>query len=548
MKIVVSLFLLVALCNAGWMSTGFAKNTNPPKFAIELQYDGAGNFSEGLAAVKMEDKWGFIDHEGTIVIPPQKVDSVSAFKEGMAAVQLDGKYGFIDRTGAMVIKPVYDEVKNFSEGLAAVTKDYKYWGFIDKSGNIVIDFKYKVVSPFYKGQASAYIEGFFGVIDRTGKEAARKPSHVLSFNDHAQTYNEGLAVIFNGKYGYVDEEGSEVVQPIYDAASPFQEGLAVVGVSKEGAGFLYGVIDKSGKEIVIPQYSEIGGFQNGLASFTAKDNKVGFLDSQGNVAIKAEYERNYNNHYYVFREGLAAVRQSLSEEGFIDTKGNIIIPMQFDMVGEFSEGVAAVHKGGKSGYIINPLITPVKEDFPAGWAQAEVESAVSLNLIPNDMHNRFEQAISRGSFCKLVIHLLAEKTGKTVEGILAERVITTGASPFRDTTDETVLAANALGIVNGKDDRLFDPYGRITRQEAAVMLMRTAGILGLYGSNEDVSFADRGDIAGWAKEAVAFVSTTNDKTNQTPIMGDAGDNRFSPNASYTRQQAFITMKRLLLAF
>lgn len=41
------------------------------KIVIPLKFDGARNFSEGLAAVKVEDKWGFIDETGKVVIEPQ---------------------------------------------------------------------------------------------------------------------------------------------------------------------------------------------------------------------------------------------------------------------------------------------------------------------------------------------------------------------------------------------------------------------------------------------------------------------------------------------
>jgi hypothetical protein len=38
---------------------------------IELQYDSGLPFSEGLASVKVDDKWGYIDTSDSIVIAPQ---------------------------------------------------------------------------------------------------------------------------------------------------------------------------------------------------------------------------------------------------------------------------------------------------------------------------------------------------------------------------------------------------------------------------------------------------------------------------------------------
>jgi hypothetical protein len=107
--------------------------------------------------------------------------------------------------------------------------------------------------------------------------------------------------------------------------------------------------------------------------------------------------------------------------------------------------------------------------------------------------------------------------------------------------------ANTLGIVGGKGNGIFDPDGSITRQEAAVILTRTAKVLGIQVSSTGAEFEEAKDIASWAKEAVDVVTSTVDKTNNSTIMGSTGDNKFSPLASYTRQQAIITAKRLFNA-
>ncbi|EOD7173401.1 WG repeat-containing protein, partial [Campylobacter coli] len=53
------------------------------KIAIESKFDGVGNFSEGLAAVGLNGKWGFIDKNGEFAIKP-KFDDIWDFSEGLA--------------------------------------------------------------------------------------------------------------------------------------------------------------------------------------------------------------------------------------------------------------------------------------------------------------------------------------------------------------------------------------------------------------------------------------------------------------------------------
>ena len=100
---------------------------------IPAKYDYAWKFSEGLAAVALKGKWGYIDKSGKEVIPI-KYDCPEPFREGWAMVKLNGKYGYIDKTGKEVIPIKYDYVEDFENGKAAVKLDGKP-GTIDKQGN-----------------------------------------------------------------------------------------------------------------------------------------------------------------------------------------------------------------------------------------------------------------------------------------------------------------------------------------------------------------------------------------------------------------------------
>jgi len=191
------------------------------------------------------------------------------------------------------------------------------------------------------------------------------------------------------------------------------------------------------------------------------------------------------------------------------------------------------------------VLSDVVADIPAPWAKAEVEAAINKRLVPEYMQKKYTQNINRNDFCYLVINLITVKTGRNINEILAAKGKNLDYSAFSDTSDPTVLAAYALGIVNGKGSNRFDPDGYITRQEAAVMLQRTANVLGFTVSDgPSVDFADKNEFAGWAVNGIAFASAATDKTNGNKVMGGTGNGRFSPHGTYTRQQAFITMIRL----
>ena len=88
-----------------------------------------------LFPVTVENRDGYIDRTGQIIIPPQ-YEYAFEFSEGLAEVVVGQKEGFIDISGEFVIPPQVLEVTGFSEGLAAVW-GADQWGFMDKQGQVV---------------------------------------------------------------------------------------------------------------------------------------------------------------------------------------------------------------------------------------------------------------------------------------------------------------------------------------------------------------------------------------------------------------------------
>ncbi|GAP71479.1 hypothetical protein SAMD00024442_129_2 [Candidatus Symbiothrix dinenymphae] len=105
-------------------------------------------------------KYGYADEKGNVVIKPQ-FNKAQAFSEGLAAVMLEENYaqkwGFIDPTGKMVIPATYNlKPGRFSEGLAAVRigseSEYEM-AYIDKTGKRVIENKKWNLNEFHNGYA-----------------------------------------------------------------------------------------------------------------------------------------------------------------------------------------------------------------------------------------------------------------------------------------------------------------------------------------------------------------------------------------------------------
>ncbi len=299
---------------------------------IQPQFDEANLFSEGLTAVRIGSKWGYINQTGQVIIQPQ-FDSAGKFSEGLLAVEIGDKWGYIDKTGQVVIQPQFDSADAFSEGLAAVLISDKR-GYINKIGQMVIQPQFDSADEFSEGLAAVGISDKRGYIDKRGEEV------IPAQFDEAWQFSEGLAKIkIDDKWGYIDKTGQVVIQPQFTLIARFSEGLASVKIGDK-----FGYIDKTGREVIQPQFDCTFSFHEGLATVLL-NKKWGYIHKRGEVVIQPQFEDTGR-----FAEGLAVVKIS-KQYGYIDQTGKIIIQPLFDIANEFSEGIAGVGFGKKWRYI-----------------------------------------------------------------------------------------------------------------------------------------------------------------------------------------------------
>ena len=100
-------------------------------WVIEPTYEKAYSFQGGVAMVRIEGVWYFIDKEGTELTNPVNYRVVKIFSDGLAKVQKDEKWGYIDENFKMVIPPEFDAGKDYTEGVISVKSGDK-WGYIDQ--------------------------------------------------------------------------------------------------------------------------------------------------------------------------------------------------------------------------------------------------------------------------------------------------------------------------------------------------------------------------------------------------------------------------------
>ena len=139
------------------------------KILFKKQFEEVDKFSEGLAPVKQNGKWGFINTKGEVVVPFIYDKFGLLFSEGLARVKQNGKWGFINTKGEMVTRCIYDDAAwEFTEGLARVKQNGK-WGFINTKGEVIAPCIYNDAWDFSEGLTLVKQNGKWSIINKNGK-------------------------------------------------------------------------------------------------------------------------------------------------------------------------------------------------------------------------------------------------------------------------------------------------------------------------------------------------------------------------------------------
>jgi hypothetical protein len=287
------------------------------KMQIPPYFDEVGEFSEGLAPVKIGDKWGYIDKKGKVVISAI-FQKAFPFSSGMARVIYRDSLYFVNHGGGRFFVPLAEE-DDFRDGLILIKENGKF-GYANTSGKIVIQAVYEEAVPFVDQTAYGRIGENWFFFNTTGMILFKTKYRPIG------NFSDGLIQLVSGSlYGFMDKSGNLII-PIglpflNQSGNYFSESRAVFQEITGNKSVKTGCIDKSGRVVISPLYELISPFKNGLAVF--KDKNYGYLDKTGKIVYPAEY------HYaYGFSEGFAIAVRKTDNENYqyemLDTRGQVL--------------------------------------------------------------------------------------------------------------------------------------------------------------------------------------------------------------------------------
>ena len=279
---------------------------------------------------------------------------------GLKFVVRNGKYGYIDASGKEIVPVKYDYEK----------------GMI-KSGKYVLFGSEEYVETWYKDYALVRVklDGKYGFVDQKGREIVG-----LKYDETNYAYfrgrNKVLRVGLDNKYGLINGDGKEIVPCIYEDAKGWSMSDNTPFVVKKNGKYAY--VDSKGKLLTDFQYSFADySFGYGISkkmAVVSKNGKYGYINENCQEVIPLNYQFAAS-----FYEGLAAVVQN-NKVGFINEDGIVVIPFLYDVNysndgdgitltwSSFVDGNAVVKKNGKWG-IIDKQGSPIT-DFKYTWCNS----------------------------------------------------------------------------------------------------------------------------------------------------------------------------------
>jgi hypothetical protein len=383
------------------------------RVSVPEQFEKAGEFCEGLAAVRYNGKHGYIRRDGTFAIEP-RFEFAQPFRDGTAVVRIGSKSRLVDKLGQYV-GGVFDTIHQ-SSGKALEVRIGAKSGFVNRQGELLIDPTYEVVRDVEGGYAwSARVswgdavalisyDGDLITIADSGWIITRydEPDGVIhlcsrSHNGHERfidkdgntlferntpkravgSFNDGVALVSCDSPYYVDKTGRRLTEDPFKAFGRFSGGRGIVV-----SGGRYGYIDVSGNNITPVQYLDASRFMDGYAQVLVEGDGWQWIDTSGDRVAEPHFNENGSTPLHVkpfddpwetrpvrtipphFKEGFCSVMVN-GKWGYVNTKCQVVIPPTYSHASSFFNGVAAVEgENGKWGFIdsAGELVMPCQFD------------------------------------------------------------------------------------------------------------------------------------------------------------------------------------------
>jgi hypothetical protein len=290
------------------------------KWVVNPDYDSLDIFYNGYATSYLNEKEGLINRKGELIVGHKFDFLGLVENGIALVITEDDKINYINLKGQFISKINFNDGGDFGNKLAPIqfSKDGK-WGYINSSGEIFIDTIYSYAGEFENGKATVDYGKHHLIINKQGQiidtiqYINKKRKFELIGNSNSNTLGkinsrgdtimqmkyksfgylqEKYFWFNNGKYyGLADTTGKVISKIEYEYLSYFSDnGLAFAKVQGK-----YGYINNQCTKVIDFIFQDAKGFKHGLAA-VKEQGKWGFINANGGFEIKPIFE-NIGHHF-----------------------------------------------------------------------------------------------------------------------------------------------------------------------------------------------------------------------------------------------------------
>lgn len=259
-------------------------------------YNCSGNY---WVACDEDGLYGYLDSYGRSAIGFKYVQAKSFVLSTAAVQEPDGSWYYIDtngeKTNVPTIKSAIQDI-GVLDNMVAIATNNKY-GYYSSSFEHIFG-SYDFAGTFNGGVAAVKDGNNWALINEKGEKVSTNPMIDIVLDDKDVAFrNDRAFVSMDGKYYMIDSLCNKIGDKTFDSAQVFLSAdPAAVKIGNK-----WGFVNTTGEIVVEPQYDDAHSFVNGLAA-VCKDGKWGFIDITNKVCINFKFEdvRNFNENGVTF--------------------------------------------------------------------------------------------------------------------------------------------------------------------------------------------------------------------------------------------------------
>jgi hypothetical protein len=326
---------------------------------------------------------GYVEKDSKEERIPRRFEVAKPFSEGLAAVRIEGRYGFIDMTGKIVIAPRFQDAGDFTGEYAQIRLDDAA-GIINRSGEVVVSPRFKRIFPFngdtfiaepLRGEpwrsefsnrrletlseALLHLNGA-GIFHIQGKWLSDQNLKFSLFDKPERGLVWAAKRISTGEdlWGLMRSDGTWQVTPRYHHVQQLMETHAVVAEMPDNApspqqrrdAQRWGAVDRNGKLVVPLQFAHLSYWRSGYGIATEGEPYTNNIPNQVRKAIVRADGTLLANRYFDevdIREDGSLPRGRIGKTWYSIEPSGRLIPDQLDgkLLVECPSGLTILQRG-----------------------------------------------------------------------------------------------------------------------------------------------------------------------------------------------------------